>query len=55
MNSPIVLSDRQIQTNYKINAFSTYYVIDEYLQISSRLMGYSSQLGISVRAKIHAN
>lgn len=50
LTMPILLGNRHTQTNYKISAFPTYYVINGQLQITSRSMGYSSELGISLRA-----
>ncbi|MDQ9091347.1 TlpA disulfide reductase family protein [Pseudoalteromonas haloplanktis] len=50
LTMPILLGDQQTQSNYKISAFPTYYVINEQLQITARSMGYSSELGISLRA-----
>lgn len=50
LDFPILLGNKQIQANYKVTAFPTYYVINKDLQITARSMGYSSQLGISLRA-----
>jgi len=50
LTMPILLGNEQTQANYKVSAFPTYYIINEQLQISARSMGYSSQLGITLRA-----
>lgn len=51
LTMPILLGDKHTQSNYKISAFPTYYVVNEQLQITARAMGYSSQLGITIRAQ----
>jgi thiol-disulfide isomerase/thioredoxin len=51
LTMPILLGDKNTQSNYKISAFPTYYVIDQQLRITARSMGYSSQLGITIRAQ----
>lgn len=50
LTMPILLGDNKTQSNYKISAFPTYYIVNEQLQISARSVGYSSELGIKVRA-----
>ncbi|KTF13473.1 TlpA family protein disulfide reductase [Pseudoalteromonas sp. H105] len=50
LTMPIVLGNNHTQSDYKISAFPTYYIVNEQLQITSRSMGYSSELGIKVRA-----
>ncbi|WP_064435832.1 TlpA family protein disulfide reductase [Pseudoalteromonas neustonica] len=50
LTMPILLGDRHTQSNYKISAFPTYYIINEQLQITARSMGYSSELGIKINA-----
>ena len=50
LTMPILLGDRNTQSNYKISAFPTYYVLNEQLQITARAMGYSSELGINLRS-----
>ena len=49
LDFPILLGNQQIQANYKVTAFPTYYVINKNMQITARSMGYSSELGISLR------
>ena len=46
---PVLLGNHQIRQNYQIQAYPTYYVIDENLKISARSMGYSTSLGLSLR------
>nr|WP_273048854.1 hypothetical protein [Pseudoalteromonas sp.] len=50
LTMPILLGDRHTQSNYKISAFPTYYIINEQLHITARSMGYSSELGIKINA-----
>lgn len=50
LTMPILLGDKHTQSNYKISAFPTYYVVNEQLQITARSMGYSSELGINLRS-----
>lgn len=50
LTMPILLGNNQTQTNYKVSAFPTYYIVNEELKITARSMGYSSQLGIALRA-----
>ena len=49
LNIPILLGNQYTQSNYKVGAFPTYYVIDANLQITAHAMGYSTQLGIAAR------
>jgi thiol-disulfide isomerase/thioredoxin len=49
LNIPILLGNQYTQSNYKVSAFPTYYVIDANLQITAHAMGYSTQLGIAAR------
>ncbi len=46
INSPVLLGDADIMTNWKIYAFPTYYVIDASGKLSRRDVGYSTQLGL---------
>ena len=50
LTMPILLGDRHTQSNYKISAFPTYYIINEQLHITARSVGYSSELGIKINA-----
>lgn len=49
---PVLLGDGQTAADWSIRAFPTYYVIDREGRISSRSVGYSSALGIRVRASL---
>ena len=49
LSMPILLGNQYTQSNYKVSAFPTYYVINANLQITAHAMGYSTQLGIAVR------
>jgi len=46
---PVLLGNHQIRQNYQIEAYPTYYVIDENLKLSARSMGYSTELGLTIR------
>jgi len=46
---PVLLGNHQIRQNYQIEAYPTYYVIDENLKLSARSMGYSTELGLAIR------
>jgi len=46
---PVLLGNHQIRQNYQIEAYPTYYVIDEHLKLSARSMGYSTELGLTLR------
>lgn len=50
LTMPVLLGDRHTQQNYKITAFPTYYVIGPELHITARSMGYSTELGLRIRA-----
>ncbi|WP_052379845.1 MULTISPECIES: TlpA disulfide reductase family protein [unclassified Pseudoalteromonas] len=45
----VLLGNHQIRQNYQIEAYPTYYVIDENLKLSARSMGYSTELGLTLR------
>ncbi|ATG58730.1 MULTISPECIES: TlpA family protein disulfide reductase [Pseudoalteromonas] len=49
LSMPILLGNQYTQSNYKVSAFPTYYVINANLQITAHAMGYSTQLGIAAR------
>lgn len=46
---PVLLGNQQQIEDYQIVGFPTYYVIDEAGKLSSRSMGYSTELGMRVR------
>lgn len=46
---PVLLGNHQIRQNYQIEAYPTYYVIDENLKLSAGSMGYSTELGLTLR------
>lgn len=49
LNFPVLLGNRQTLQAWKIQAYPTYYIIDENGRITARNMGYSSELGMKVR------
>lgn len=46
---PVLLGSEQQMQDYKIVGFPTYYVIDQAGKLSSRSMGYSTELGMRIR------
>lgn len=49
LNFPVLLGNRQTLQEWQIKAYPTYYIIDENGRITSKNMGYSSELGMKVR------
>ena len=47
---PVLLGNQQMATDYQIQAFPTYYVIDENGHISAKSLGYSTALGLWLRS-----
>ena len=47
---PVLLGNQHIAADYQIQAFPTYYVIDEKGQISAKSLGYSTALGLWLRS-----
>ena len=43
---PVVLGDRRIAEDWRVQAFPTYYVVDSERRIRRRDLGYSTQLGL---------
>ncbi len=43
---PVLLGNRQVSLDYKIQGFPTYYVLDREKNITKVSMGYSSELGL---------
>lgn len=48
---PVLLGNQQMATDYQIQAFPTYYVIDEKGHISAKSLGYSTALGLWLRSR----
>jgi len=46
LNLPVLLGDRQVAGEWRIQAFPTYYVLDSEHRIVRRDLGYSTQLGL---------
>lgn len=46
---PVLLGNAQTSSDWQINAFPTYFVIDEEGAIASRSVGYSTYLGMKAR------
>ncbi len=51
LQMPVLLGGAQQMFDWQINAFPTYYVINESGQIISRSIGYSAELGIRWRSR----
>ena len=47
---PVLMGNRQTMAAFKIEAFPTYYVLDEQLRVLSKSVGYSSELGLRGRS-----
>ena len=52
LTQPVLLGDRQTARDWNIRVFPTYFVIDAEGRISSRSVGYSTKLGLWVRAQL---
>lgn len=48
---PVLLGNQQLAADYQIQAFPTYYVIDEKGHISAKSLGYSTALGLWLRSR----
>jgi peroxiredoxin len=46
---PVLLGSEKVHSSYKIEAFPTIYIIDETGNISSRVVGYATELGLRPR------
>lgn len=51
LQMPVLLGSRKQMLDWKIQAFPTYYVLNEAGQIISRSVGYSTELGIRWRSR----
>lgn len=50
VNLPVLLGNQQTSLDWQVRAFPTYFVIDGDGQIVSRSVGYSTKIGLQVRA-----
>ncbi|CCQ09588.1 putative heme-binding protein [Pseudoalteromonas luteoviolacea B = ATCC 29581] len=50
LSMPVLLGSNNTTSDYRINGFPTYYVVNEELMIISRSVGYSTELGLAVRS-----
>ncbi len=50
LNMPVVAGDEQVQRAYRIRAFPTVYVLDEAGAVEDRVVGYTTELGLRLRA-----
>lgn len=48
---PVLLGNQQLATDYQIQAFPTYYVINAEGQVSAKSLGYSTALGLWLRSR----
>ncbi len=46
---PVLLGSEEVHRNYKIEAFPTIYIIDQNGNISGRVVGYTTELGLRLR------
>ncbi len=46
---PVLLGSEEVHRSYKIEAFPTIYIIDKTGNISSRVVGYTTELGLRLR------
>lgn len=47
---PVLLGNSQVMNQYQVNAFPSYYVFDPQGHITSKSQGYSTELGLRLRA-----
>ena len=47
---PVLMGNSHTMAEFKIDAFPTYYVLDEELKVVSKSVGYSSELGLRGRS-----
>lgn len=50
LSMPVLLGTSHTRQDYKITAYPTYYVVDENLNIISSSIGYSTAIGLKLRA-----
>ncbi|MCF2825365.1 MULTISPECIES: TlpA disulfide reductase family protein [unclassified Pseudoalteromonas] len=49
LDMPVLLGNQTTAQAYKVQAYPTYYVLDENFKITERSVGYSSEIGIRAR------
>ena len=49
LDMPVLLGNQSTAQAYKVQAYPTYYVLDEDFKITERSVGYSSEIGIRAR------
>ncbi|MGY8870098.1 MAG: TlpA disulfide reductase family protein [Pseudomonadales bacterium] len=52
INVPVLLGSSEVAQAYKIKAFPTYYIINAEGKIEMSSMGYSTELGLKIRASL---
>jgi hypothetical protein len=52
LNVTVVLGDAKVSSQWQVHGFPSYYVLDDQHHIVRRDIGYSSQLGLWLRAWI---
>ncbi|MFT4928383.1 MAG: peroxiredoxin [Phenylobacterium sp.] len=50
LSFPVLLGTNELMTQYQVEAFPSYYVFDEQGRIKSKSLGYSTELGLRIRA-----
>ena len=53
LTSPVVLGTRQIQRQFKINAFPSYYLIDKNGFVKAKSKGYTTTLGMMAAVEVN--
>jgi len=53
LTMPVLLGTREVQQNFKISAFPSYYLISRKAEIQSKNRGYSTELGMALRLKFN--
>lgn len=50
MDIPVLLGNPKVAQRFNVSAFPTYYLIDKSNQVISKSVGYSTELGLRIRA-----
>lgn len=50
LNVPVLKGTEQLRQAYKVDSFPTIYILDEQGAVQSRLVGYTTELGLRLRA-----
>jgi len=50
LNVPVLIGDNSLAQDYRVDTFPTVYIIDENGMVSSRMVGYTTELGLRLRS-----